>query len=175
MIKFNEQSFSPSRISTSIKHRCKINSYYYYIQIYVDSIANSEKITFLIKSKKENERKTILFKRNFYYDELLNYNKYFKSFSSLEEIFINIANYAYTNETGNVEINTWKNGNELFIQFIDEGMPFNPLEAQKPNNNVPLEEMKVGGLGIFLTKQNMDSVDYKYENNKNILTLKKCL
>ena len=91
MIKFNEQSISPSRISTSIKHRCKINSYYYYIQIYVDSIANSEKITFLIKSKKENERKTILFKRNFYYDELLNYNKYFKSFSSLEEIFINIA------------------------------------------------------------------------------------
>ena len=91
MIKINEINNSSSKLITAIKHRCKINSYYYYIQIYIDAFLNSEKMTFLIKAKKGEERKSILYKRNFNYDELKNYNKYFKAFSSLEDIFISIA------------------------------------------------------------------------------------
>ena len=91
MIKFNEKQKTSSKLSTIIKHRCKINSYYYYIQIYIDAFINSEKITFLIKSKREQERKSILYKRTFNYNDITNYNKYFKYFSSIEDIFINIA------------------------------------------------------------------------------------
>ena len=91
MIKLNEGNKSASKLITAIKHRCKINSFYYYIQIYIDAFVNSEKMTFLVKAKKDEERKSILYKRNFNYDELKNYNKYFKSFSSLEDIFISIA------------------------------------------------------------------------------------
>ena len=92
MIKFNGKQHMPSsKLSTIIKHRCKINSYYYYIQIYVDAFVNSEKITFLIKSKKDQERNSLLYKRTFNYADITNYNKYFKYFSSLEDIFITIA------------------------------------------------------------------------------------
>ena len=91
MIQFNEKQKTSSKLSTIIKHRCKINSNYYYIQIFVDAFVNSEKITFLIKSKREEERKSILYKRTFNYNDIINYNKYFRNFSSLEDIFINIA------------------------------------------------------------------------------------
>ena len=91
MIKLNEKQKSSSKLSTIIKHRCKINSYYYYIQIFIDAFVNTEKITFLIKSKREEERKSILYKRTFNYNDIINYNKNFKNFSSLEDIFINIA------------------------------------------------------------------------------------
>ena len=91
MIKFNERNISSSILTSTIKTKCKINSYYYFIQIFIDSIAGSEKITFLIKTRKECERNSILYKRVFNYIELINYNKYFKKFSSLEDIFINIA------------------------------------------------------------------------------------
>ena len=91
MIQFNEKQKTSSKLSTIIKHRCKINSNYYYIQIFVDAFVNSEKITFLIKSKREEERKSILYKRTFNYNDIINYNKNFRIFSSLEDIFINIA------------------------------------------------------------------------------------
>ena len=91
MIKFNERNISSSKITSTIKTKCKINSNYYFIQIFIDAFSNTEKITFLIKTRKEYERNSILYKRVFNYIELIEYNKYFKTFSSLEDIFINIA------------------------------------------------------------------------------------
>ena len=91
MIKNNGRNISPIKISSTIKAKIKINSYYYYIQIYFDSFTNSQKITFLIKTRKEAERKSILYKRAFNYNELINYNKRFKNFSSIENIFKSIA------------------------------------------------------------------------------------
>ena len=91
MININERNNSPSKKNSSIKTKCKIHSHHYYIQIYTDGFTNSEKITFLIKTKKENERNSFLYKRIFNYIELIDYNKYFKYFSSLEDILINIA------------------------------------------------------------------------------------
>ena len=91
MIKYNGRKNSSTKISSTIKTKVKINSYYYYIQIYIDTFANSQKIAFLVKARKENERKSVLYKRAFNYNELTNYNKHFKNFSSLEDIFINIA------------------------------------------------------------------------------------
>ncbi|MBR3738564.1 MAG: SpoIIE family protein phosphatase [Eubacterium sp.] len=90
---------------------------------------------------------------------------------SVEEIFVNIANYAYGDETGNAEIQLSKTGNAVSIVFIDSGIPYNPLEKEDPDTTLSAEERKIGGLGIFLVKKNMNDVLYEYKNGQNILTL----
>jgi anti-sigma regulatory factor (Ser/Thr protein kinase) len=92
-----------------------------------------------------------------------------------EEIFINIASYAYPVTGGNVTARIGKKGKLLALQYEDEGVPFNPLEMPAPEMNVPLEERKIGGLGIFLVRQIMDEVKYERVNNKNKLTLYKII
>ena len=79
-----------NKINKIIKHRCKIKSEYYYIQIYTNLSQTNERITFVIKSS-TNEINSVLYKRKFYYDELLRYGKHFKYFDSLEDIFISIS------------------------------------------------------------------------------------
>ena len=87
MIHYNENL--DTKISRIIKHRCKIKDIYYYIQIYTNTLTPNKKITFLIKASK-NKIHSHLYKRMFYYSELLRYNKYFNYFSSLDDIFITI-------------------------------------------------------------------------------------
>ena len=78
------------KVNKKIKHKCKINSIYYSIQIHTNSSQIYKTITFLIKSS-TNHNNSVLFKREFSYDELIRYNKYFKYFSSFENIFTNIS------------------------------------------------------------------------------------
>lgn len=92
---------------------------------------------------------------------------------AVEEIFINIAHYAYTPENGNVEISCELENNLLTVIFCDTGKKFNPLAQDEPDTSLSLEERKIGGLGIFLTKQFMDSVSYEYIKNQNRLTIQK--
>ena len=87
MIQYNENP--ENKKNKIIKHRCKIKSTYYYIQIYTNMSIQNKKITFSIKSSTNNTHFT-LYKRVFYYNELLLYNKYFNYFSSFESIFTNI-------------------------------------------------------------------------------------
>ena len=96
---------------------------------------------------------------------------------AIEEVFINVANYAYPNKEGIVEIKISFNENENVIAFeiIDEGIPFNPLNKPDPDITLSAEERNIGGLGIFITKKTMDDVIYSYENNKNILKMIKKL
>ena len=88
MIQYHEDP--ENKINKIIKHRCKIKSEYYYIQIYTNLSQANERITFIIKSS-TNKINSVLYKRKFYYDELLRYEKHFKYFNSLEDIFINIS------------------------------------------------------------------------------------
>ena len=92
-----------------------------------------------------------------------------------EEIFVNIAHYAYTPKTGNAKIRivTSKNPSAVSITFIDQGRAFNPLEKEDPDVTLPAEERQIGGLGIFMVKKSMDKVSYQYKDGKNILILKK--
>lgn len=90
----------------------------------------------------------------------------------IEELFVNIANYAYENG-GDVEIKVEAKMNEIFITFIDSGMKFDPLEIDDPNIDAKAEERRIGGLGIFMVKNMMDDIKYKFENNQNILTIVK--
>jgi anti-sigma regulatory factor (Ser/Thr protein kinase) len=91
---------------------------------------------------------------------------------AVEEIFVNIAHYAYTPEIGDVLIRI-DVGDEVVIEFEDKGKPYNPLEKDDPDVALGAEEREVGGLGIFMVKKIMDAVEYKREDGKNLLTIRK--
>ncbi|MDD2972842.1 MAG: ATP-binding protein [Lachnospiraceae bacterium] len=95
----------------------------------------------------------------------------------VEEIFVNIAHYAYR-ERGYVWVrlhSSEENNQEsrLTIRFEDEGKPFDPLQRADPDVTLGGEERKIGGLGIFMVKQSMDEVSYEYANGRNIFTMEK--
>lgn len=95
-------------------------------------------------------------------------------FIAVEEIFINIANYAYAPEAGNAVIRVCA-GMETVIEFEDNGKQYNPLEKDDPNIDADAEEREVGGWGIFMVKNLMDVVEYRHVENKNILLIKKMI
>lgn len=96
---------------------------------------------------------------------------------SAEEIFTNIANYAYPEGQGTAEVMsqiTEKDGSTVMtIQFSDTGTPFDPLAMPDPDITAPAEARDIGGLGIYMVRETMDDVDYRYENGRNILTFSK--
>lgn len=96
---------------------------------------------------------------------------------AVEEIYVNIAHYAYHPEIGEATVRIAVGGDPLqvTIQFLDHGKPFNPLEKQDADTTLSAEERDIGGLGILMVKKSMDAVDYSYEDGKNILTIKKNL
>ena len=115
---------------------------------------------------------------NFIKQELENQNCDIKTINQIilavEEIFVNIANYAYKDSLGDCSLTINFDGKSKFkFIFEDTGIPFNPLEKENPDTTLLAKERKVGGLGIFITKTIMDDVEYKYENGKNILIITK--
>lgn len=94
---------------------------------------------------------------------------------AVEEIFVNIVTYAYAPEDGEVDITCSLTDSpiQIAIEFQDHGVPFDPLKQPEANTHQSAEEREIGGLGIFMTKQLMDNVAYRYEHGKNILTLRK--
>lgn len=92
---------------------------------------------------------------------------------AVEEIYVNIANYAYGDSVGKAEISVACHGGEITITFKDSGKPYNPLEKPDPDITLSADEREIGGLGIFLTKKNMDSVSYEYQDGFNILSMTK--
>ena len=92
---------------------------------------------------------------------------------AVEEIFVNIAHYAYKDKTGDVNVlcELDKEKNLFTIIFEDTGIPFDPLKRDDPDVTATAEERDIGGLGIFLTKKLMDEVHYENKDGKNILML----
>ena len=93
----------------------------------------------------------------------------------VEEIFINIASYAYAPKTGLVKILSDVKDEFVSLTFIDSGVPYNPLEQSDPDINLSAEERDIGGLGIFLTKSLVDDISYRYVDGQNVLQLTKSL
>lgn len=92
---------------------------------------------------------------------------------AVEEIFVNISNYAYPPKEGDVEITFGISEKSCVeMKFMDTGVQYNPLEKEDPDITLSAKERPIGGLGIFMVKQTMDEVNYVYENGKNILTIK---
>ena len=96
---------------------------------------------------------------------------------AIEEIFVNIASYAYTSGKGRaiVRVEIEPDPLAVAITFIDRGIPYDPLAKEDPDITLSAEERKIGGLGIFMVKKTMDEVDYQYDNGRNILRIKKKL
>ena len=94
-----------------------------------------------------------------------------------EEVFVNIAHYAYTPEIGKAVVRVEVSGDPVTVSltFIDHGVPYDPMVREDPDVTLSAEERQVGGLGIFLVKNTMDDVNYEYRDGQNILTLKKGL
>ena len=95
----------------------------------------------------------------------------FKIRLAIEEIVENIVRYAYENGSGYLEASTEMCDGYIRISFADAGKPFNPLEKEDPDITLSAEDRSVGGLGIFLCKQLMDSVVYEFNEGRNTLTL----
>ena len=93
-----------------------------------------------------------------------------------EEIVMNVTAYAYPEgkSEGFLDVDI-RQTDRITIRFEDGGVPFNPLEQQKPDTGLSWKNRRIGGLGIFLVRRKMDGVRYVYENGKNVLTIEKVI
>ncbi len=91
----------------------------------------------------------------------------------VEEIFVNIAHYAYGEGIGSMTLSLSSQDNKVCLVFSDNGVPFDPLAKEDPDITLSAEERPVGGLGIFMVKKVMDEVDYEYRDGRNVFTMKK--
>ena len=96
---------------------------------------------------------------------------------AIDELFGNIAHYAYHPEVGNatVRVEVTEEPLAVIVTFIDKGMPYDPLRAAEPDITLSAEERNLGGLGIYMVKKSMDEITYEYKDGKNILSIKKKL
>ena len=94
---------------------------------------------------------------------------------AIDELFGNIAHYAYEPEVGiaTICIEKLDAPSGVTITFIDGGKPYNPLQKDDPDVTLSVDERKVGGLGIYMVKKTMDGMEYEYRDQKNILKITK--
>ncbi len=92
---------------------------------------------------------------------------------AVDELYSNVIKYAYGADIGTATIQVITDENRIKLIFTDRGMPFNPLAKKDPDITKPAEEREAGGLGIFMTKKFMDSIEYAYRDGANILTIEK--
>lgn len=96
---------------------------------------------------------------------------------AIDELFSNIANYAYAPEVGEATVRVEPKDDALavVVTFIDKGMPYNPLENEDPDTTLSIDKREVGGLGVYMVKKSMDDIKYEYKNGQNILSIVKRL
>ena len=96
---------------------------------------------------------------------------------AIDELFGNIAHYAYNPDVGDVtvRVEVIEEPLSVIITFIDKGVPYDPLAKDDPNISLSAEEREIGGLGIFMVKKTLDEITYEYKDGQNILTIKKSL
>ena len=96
---------------------------------------------------------------------------------AIDELFGNIAHYAYNPEVGyaTVRVEVIEDPLAVVITFIDNGVPYDPLAKADPDTTLSAEERDIGGLGIYMVKKSMDDITYEYKAGQNILIIKKNL
>ena len=96
---------------------------------------------------------------------------------AIDELFGNIAHYAYNPEIGKatVRVEVIEDPLAVTITFIDNGVPYDPLAKADPDTTLSAEERDIGGLGIYMVKKSMDEIAYEYKDGQNILKIKKKL
>ena len=93
---------------------------------------------------------------------------------AIDELFGNIAHYAYNPETGyaTVQVEVTEEPLTVVITFIDDGVPYDPLAKDDPDTSLSAEERQIGGLGIYMVKKTMDDISYEYKDGRNILKIR---
>ncbi len=96
---------------------------------------------------------------------------------AIDELFSNIARYAYNPDVGNatVRVEVIEEPLAVKITFIDNGVPYDPLAKEDPDTTLSADERQIGGLGVYMVKKSMDDVSYEYKDGQNILSIKKNL
>ena len=96
---------------------------------------------------------------------------------AIDEIYSNIVKYAYPHVKGSVRVSIHEEEkpHSVSMTFEDSGIPYNPMTNAEPDITLSAEERRIGGLGIFIVKKTMDDVQYHYENDRNIFTIRKKL
>jgi len=96
---------------------------------------------------------------------------------AVEEIFVNIASYAYAPGVGNavVRFESSQDPASVTITFIDSGIPYDPVRKDDPDVTLSAEERGIGGLGIYMAKKAMDDMKYVYRDGQNILSISKSI
>jgi len=96
---------------------------------------------------------------------------------AVEEIFVNIASYAYAPGVGNavVRFESSQDPASVTITFIDSGIPYDPVQKDDPDVTLSAEERGIGGLGIYMAKKAMDDMKYVYRDGQNILSISKSI
>ena len=92
---------------------------------------------------------------------------------ALDEAVTNVVLYAYPQKKGLIKLTLKKTGDDIHVEIRDQGKPFDPTQAPPPDLAVPLEQRKIGGLGIHLMRKSVDRLNYRHENGTNIFTLSK--
>jgi anti-sigma regulatory factor (Ser/Thr protein kinase) len=92
----------------------------------------------------------------------------------LDEMVSNVIKYGYDDGLEHqIHVDVVLSRDQLTIEIKDDGKPFNPLTAPPPNFDVPIEQRRIGGLGVYIVKTMVDTAEYKREGDRNILTLRK--
>ena len=95
---------------------------------------------------------------------------------ALDELFTNIISYGFSDDDEHdIKVSIIPQGEKIIISIEDDGVPFNPADAETPDLECTIENCKIGGLGIHIIKKLMDEVCYQRCDNKNILTMKKSI
>lgn len=93
---------------------------------------------------------------------------------AIDEVFSNIALYAYQGkEGGTADFDIKVEKSTVTLVFSDSGIPYNPLENDEPDVTLSADDRKIGGLGIYMVRKSMDKVLYSFDNGHNVLTLVK--
>lgn len=92
---------------------------------------------------------------------------------AMEELFVNVANYAYPEKDGTVALELDAKDGKVTLQMSDHGIPFDPLQKPDPDTTLSVEDRPIGGLGIYMVKKTMDNTAYEYRDGQNILTITK--
>ena len=131
----------------------------------------------IIEAKDENLSKVI----EFVEEQLESYDCPMKTVMqvdiAVEEIFVNIAHYAYNPSIGTAKVRAevTEDPLQVTLTFVDNGVPYDPLAKEDPDITLSAEDRQIGGLGIFMVKKSMDDMSYEYKDGQNILTIKKIL
>lgn len=83
---------------------------------------------------------------------------------AVDEIYSNIVKYSKATE---LQINVGTYDEMIYLLFVDDGIPYNPLKNKEPDTKIPIKERKIGGLGLLMVKKIMDYTEYEYQKEKN--------